>query len=105
MAADVAAYMKYYNLKRLYTSNGDMTPVEYENYQLKKQKEIEEGKEGKIISSIYLKDKITIKKDYISVNENIFTNSSTMNEDEEVNHDAEFEDMNEQLDDLLGGTE
>ena len=37
--------------------------------------------------------------------ENIFTNSSTMNEDEEVNHDAEFEDMNEQLDDLLGGTE
>lgn len=35
MAADVAAYMKYYNLKRLHTSNGDMTPVEYENYQLK----------------------------------------------------------------------
>lgn len=34
MAADVAAYMKYYNLKRLHTSNGDMTPVEYENYQL-----------------------------------------------------------------------
>ena len=34
MAADVAAYMKYYNLKRLHTSNDDMTPVEYENYQL-----------------------------------------------------------------------
>lgn len=51
---------------------------EYENYQLKKQKDIEEGKEGKIISSIYLKDKITIKKDYISVNENIFTNSKEL---------------------------
>lgn len=51
---------------------------DYENYRLNKQKEVEEGKEGKIISSIYLKDKITIKKDYISVNENIFTNSKEL---------------------------
>jgi putative transposase len=35
MAADVAAYMKYYNLNRLHTANGDMSPIEYENYQLK----------------------------------------------------------------------
>lgn len=51
---------------------------DYENYKLDKQKQVEEGKEGKIISSIYLKDKITIKKDYISVNENIFTNSKEL---------------------------
>jgi len=31
MANDVAAYMRYYNLERLHTSNGDMSPVEYEN--------------------------------------------------------------------------
>lgn len=28
--ADVAAYMKYYNLDRLHTANGDCSPVEYE---------------------------------------------------------------------------
>jgi len=31
MKQDVAAYMKYYNLDRLHTSNGDMSPVNYEN--------------------------------------------------------------------------
>ena len=35
MAADVAAYMRYYNVKRLHTANGSMSPIEYENYQLK----------------------------------------------------------------------
>lgn len=27
---DVAAYMKYYNLDRLHSTNGDLSPVEYE---------------------------------------------------------------------------
>jgi len=31
MKADVAAYMRYYNLERLHTANGDMPPVDYEN--------------------------------------------------------------------------
>jgi len=31
MKQDVAAYMKYYNLKRLHTANKDMSPIEYEN--------------------------------------------------------------------------
>lgn len=31
MKNDVVAYMKYYNLKRLHTSNGDLSPAEYEN--------------------------------------------------------------------------
>ena len=39
---------------------------DYENYKLDKQKQVEEGKEGKIISSIYLKDKITILTDDIN---------------------------------------
>jgi putative transposase len=28
---DVAAYMKYYNLEQLHTSNGDMSSINYEN--------------------------------------------------------------------------
>ena len=28
---EVEAYIKYYNLDRLHTSNGDLSPVEYEN--------------------------------------------------------------------------
>ncbi len=28
---DVAAYMRYYNLERLRTANGDQSPVNYEN--------------------------------------------------------------------------
>ncbi len=28
---DVAAYMRYYNLERLHTANGDRSPVEFEN--------------------------------------------------------------------------
>lgn len=32
MIDDVKAYMRYYNLERLHTSNGDMSPIEYENY-------------------------------------------------------------------------
>lgn len=31
MKTDVAAYMRYYNLERLHTSNGDKSPVNYEN--------------------------------------------------------------------------
>ncbi|MCS6175226.1 IS3 family transposase, partial [Shewanella oncorhynchi] len=32
---DVTAYMKYYNLERLHSANGDLSPVEFENSQLK----------------------------------------------------------------------
>ena len=35
MKQDVAAYIKYYNLDRLHTSNGDMSPVQYERPQIK----------------------------------------------------------------------
>jgi transposase InsO family protein len=35
MEQDVAAYMKYYNIERLHSANGDLSPVEFENYQLK----------------------------------------------------------------------
>ncbi|MFT4733046.1 MAG: putative transposase [Gammaproteobacteria bacterium] len=31
MTQDVAAYVKYYNLERLHSSNGDQSPIEYEN--------------------------------------------------------------------------
>lgn len=31
MIQDVTAYMRYYNLERLHTTNGDMSPIEYEN--------------------------------------------------------------------------
>lgn len=31
MKKDVAAYMKYYNLERLHTANGDQSPINYEN--------------------------------------------------------------------------
>ncbi len=31
MKQDIAAYIKYYNLERLHSSNGDQSPVEYEN--------------------------------------------------------------------------
>ncbi len=31
MKKDVAAYMRYYNLERLHSSNGDLSPVNYEN--------------------------------------------------------------------------
>ena len=36
MRNDVAAYMRYYNLERLHTANGDLSPVEYEQSSLKK---------------------------------------------------------------------
>ncbi|MCL1107776.1 MULTISPECIES: IS3 family transposase [Shewanella] len=35
MKQDVTAYMKYYNLERLHSANGDLSPVEFENSQLK----------------------------------------------------------------------
>ena len=35
MTQDVAAYMKYYNVDRLHSSNGDMSPVNFENSQIK----------------------------------------------------------------------
>jgi hypothetical protein len=31
MKQDVAAYIKYYNLERLNSSNGDQSPIEFEN--------------------------------------------------------------------------
>jgi len=31
MKKDVAAYMRYYNLERLHSSNGDLSPINYEN--------------------------------------------------------------------------
>ena len=31
MKKDVTAYMRYYNLERLHTANGDQSPVNYEN--------------------------------------------------------------------------
>jgi len=31
MKKDVAAYMRYYNLERLHTKNGDQSPINYEN--------------------------------------------------------------------------
>ena len=30
MQNDVAAYMRYYNLDRLHTANGDRSPIDYE---------------------------------------------------------------------------
>ena len=35
MKQDVAAYMRYYNLDRLHSSNGDQSPIEFENSQKK----------------------------------------------------------------------
>ena len=35
MRQDVAEYIKYYNLDRLHTSNGDMSPVNYEKSLMK----------------------------------------------------------------------
>ncbi|NOH72631.1 IS3 family transposase [Vibrio pectenicida] len=32
MKSDVAAYMRYYNLDRLHTTNGDISPVDYEKF-------------------------------------------------------------------------
>ncbi|OHU86484.1 transposase [Pseudoalteromonas amylolytica] len=36
MRTDVAAYMRYYNLERLHTANGDLSPAEYELSSLRK---------------------------------------------------------------------
>lgn len=36
MRNDIAAYMRYYNLERLHTANGDLSPVEYEQSSLRK---------------------------------------------------------------------
>jgi len=35
MKKDVAAYMRYYNQERFHSSNGDMSPVKFENSQIK----------------------------------------------------------------------
>jgi transposase InsO family protein len=35
MKQDVTAYMKYYNLERLHSANDDLSPVEFENSQVK----------------------------------------------------------------------
>ncbi len=32
MKKAVAAYMRYYNLERLHSSNGDLSPINYENF-------------------------------------------------------------------------
>ena len=31
MKEDIMAYMRYYNLERLYTTNGDQSAINYEN--------------------------------------------------------------------------
>ncbi|MEI9746898.1 IS3 family transposase, partial [Moellerella wisconsensis] len=36
MKEDVIAYMRYYNLERLYTANGDLSPIEYKQNSLRK---------------------------------------------------------------------
>ena len=36
MRKDVSAYMRYYNLERLHTANGDLSPVAYEQNSLRK---------------------------------------------------------------------
>ncbi|WP_323159237.1 integrase core domain-containing protein, partial [Pseudomonas marginalis] len=36
MKEDVIAYMRYYNLERLHTANGDLPPIEYEQNSLRK---------------------------------------------------------------------
>ena len=35
MKQDVTAYMKYYNLDRLHSSNGDQSPINFESSQIK----------------------------------------------------------------------
>ena len=35
MKQDVAAYMKYYNLERFHSANDNLSPVEFENSQVK----------------------------------------------------------------------
>jgi putative transposase len=35
MKQDVASYMRYYNQERFHSSNGDMSPVKFENFQIK----------------------------------------------------------------------
>jgi hypothetical protein len=35
MKQDVTAYMRYYNQEGFYSSNGDMSPVHFENSQIK----------------------------------------------------------------------
>jgi putative transposase len=34
MKQEVASYMKYYNLVRLHTANGNMSPTNFENSQI-----------------------------------------------------------------------
>jgi putative transposase len=36
MRSDVATYIRYYNLERLHTANGDLSPIEYEQSSLEK---------------------------------------------------------------------
>ena len=35
MKQDVTAYMKYYKLERLHSANDDLSPVEFDNSQVK----------------------------------------------------------------------
>ena len=35
MKQDVTSYMRYYNQERFHSSNGDMSPVKFENSQIK----------------------------------------------------------------------
>ncbi|MGL6014442.1 MAG: IS3 family transposase, partial [Shewanella oncorhynchi] len=35
MKYDITAYMKYYNLEQLHSANGDLSPIEFENSELK----------------------------------------------------------------------
>lgn len=53
---------------------------DYNNYLNEEQKEIGEMEEGEKIDNVYLKEDIYIKEDYISVSEQIFTDSSSLSQ-------------------------
>lgn len=50
----------------------------YEAYVNEEQPKIQDLEEGSLIQNVYLKEEVYIKKDYISVNEEIFTDSKTL---------------------------
>lgn len=53
---------------------------QYNNYLKEEQPEIEEMSEGEKIENVYIKEDVYIKQDYISVDEQIFTDSSSLSQ-------------------------
>lgn len=51
---------------------------DYQNYINEEQPKIKDMEEGQVIDNVYLKEDVYIKQDYISVNEEIFTDSKTL---------------------------